>query len=511
VVGGAAPHALTSSRRSSDPAWSSCLLEFAQSSRPPFTMRGGLGGVLCLMGSAAALSPLSLPPRLLVSASAVPSSHAVCLGAGFGKELRRTFCAPTQITRSKGPGAPGAHIVQSSKAVGDGGQEQKDADAALKRGLDREFVGISLPAFVQFAAEPLASLVDTMYLGRLGATALGAAGVAISAQYSVSKLYNDPLLRTSISLVAAGTGKAKAKGLTDSARKEELSQAVTSALLLATLIGIVQASVYTLACGPIIQTMGVSTASEMYAPAVSYLTIKALGTPAATMWLVVNGIFRGLGDTTTPLKWALVFTGLNALLVPFFIFNLGMGCSGAAAGTSLAQYIALAPLLMKLNRTVGIRRDLSGLGKSLEAYVKSGAFMLVRTFGKVLTYTVCAREAALLGTVSAAAYNVVFQLGTATTQICESFAVAAQSLLARELQSADGWRKRVAMRHIVKRAVLAGGVASALLSTATWWKQGQVLAGLTSDASVLGAAAAIMPLVLLTQVSKGLAYPMFSM
>ena len=83
-----------------------------------------------------------------------------------------------------------------------------------------------------------------------------------------------------------------------------------------------QASVYTVACGPIIQTMGVPVASDMYAPAVSYLSIKALGTPAATMWLVVNGIFRGLGDTTTPLKWALVFTGLNALLVPFFIFTL---------------------------------------------------------------------------------------------------------------------------------------------------------------------------------------------
>ena len=46
-------------------------------------------------------------------------------------------------------------------------------DADMKAGLDKEFVGISAPAFVQFAAEPLASLVDTMYLGRLGATALG--------------------------------------------------------------------------------------------------------------------------------------------------------------------------------------------------------------------------------------------------------------------------------------------------------------------------------------------------
>ena len=37
--------------------------------------------------------------------------------------------------------------------------------------------------------------------------------------------------------------------------------------------------------------------------AVKYLQVRALGTPAATLWLVSNGIFRGLGDTTTPLKW----------------------------------------------------------------------------------------------------------------------------------------------------------------------------------------------------------------
>ena len=101
----------------------------------------------------------------------------------------------------------------------------------------------------------------------------------------------------------------------------------------------------------------------------------------------------------------------------------------------------------------------------------------------------------------------VFQLGTATTQICESFAVAAQSLLARELQGTDAARKRIASIHIIQRAVLAGGLASALLSFFTWWKQSSVLAGLTSDPAVLAAAGAIMPIVLVTQVSKGLAYP----
>jgi Na+-driven multidrug efflux pump len=29
---------------------------------------------------------------------------------------------------------------------------------------------------------------------------------------------------------------------------------------------------------------------------IAYLKIRALGTPAATLWLVTNGIFRGLGQ-----------------------------------------------------------------------------------------------------------------------------------------------------------------------------------------------------------------------
>lgn len=45
-----------------------------------------------------------------------------------------------------------------------------------KKKLTREFFGIALPAFIQLAAEPLAGLVDTAYLGRLGPEVLGGAG-----------------------------------------------------------------------------------------------------------------------------------------------------------------------------------------------------------------------------------------------------------------------------------------------------------------------------------------------
>jgi hypothetical protein len=39
-------------------------------------------------------------------------------------------------------------------------QKGQDDDAEMKSGLDKEFVSIAAPAFVQFAAEPLASLVS---------------------------------------------------------------------------------------------------------------------------------------------------------------------------------------------------------------------------------------------------------------------------------------------------------------------------------------------------------------
>lgn len=52
----------------------------------------------------------------------------------------------------------------------------------LKGKLNKEFLSIAVPAFIQLAAEPLAGLVDTAYLGRLGPDVLGGAGVAISAQ-----------------------------------------------------------------------------------------------------------------------------------------------------------------------------------------------------------------------------------------------------------------------------------------------------------------------------------------
>lgn len=390
----------------------------------------------------------------------------------------------------------------------------------LKNKLTREFFSIGFPAFIQLAAEPLAALVDTAYLGRLGPEVLGGAGVAISAQYAVSKLYNDPLLRTSISLVASTDGEARA-GAEDDGKSVEtkaaendkkLSIAVSSALLLAFCVGAIQLVVYSVLASSITRGMGLSPDNAMWHSAVSYLRVRAFGTPAATLWLVSNGIFRGLGDTRTPLIYSFFFTALNAILDPLFIFTFNFGASGAAAGTALAQYAALIPLMMALNRKVKIDifGQFSQLKSSLAAYLKAGSLVLFRTLGKVLAYSVCARKAASLGAVAAAAYNLTFQLGFATTQICEAVAVAVQTLLARELadnQTHTPAVKAKMVRHLINTSLLMGGTVATGLSLTTFLQRDSILRGLTTNLAIREASTVIFPAVLLTQVFKGLAYP----
>ena len=122
------------------------------------------------------------------------------------------------------------------------------------------------------------------------------------------------------------------------------------------------------------------------------------------------------------------------------------------------------------------------------------------------------KKKALLGTVAAAAYNLTFQLGFATTQICESFAVAVQTLLAREMAGTAGGARdgddddgggsvlrAQRVRHLINGSILVGGIVAGGLSLLTFFQRDGVLRGLTTNAAIREASAAVFPVVLITQ------------
>ena len=366
---------------------------------------------------------------------------------------------------------------------------------SMRDRLDKEFISVALPAFVALAADPLASIVDAMYVGRCGAIDQAGMGIAISAQYSVAKLYNDPLLKTSTSLVAGKSG-------------DELSASVATAIVTAIIIGCLQSLGFLLFGSSILSVMGVSQTSEMRKPALSYLVWRAAGVPAATVGLVSNGIFRGRGDTKTPLYCTVAGNLVNVILDPILIFNCGMGCAGAGAATAISQWVTAIPLLYMLNKTVKFNifgREKGFFKSAIAAYSKAGGLIFLRTLAKISAYTVTAGAAARLGTIPMAAYSLTFNLGFATSQLCESVSIAAQALIARDVPF-DSVRKKAATAHIITRALQAGILISGLLGITTVYNENGVLSSMTTSPEVRAAAAAIMPMVLITQLWKGLSY-----
>jgi putative MATE family efflux protein len=361
--------------------------------------------------------------------------------------------------------------------------------------LDKDFMKIGVPALISLAAEPVSAIADAIFVARLGTVAQAALGLAVSAQFSVSKLYNDPLLKTSTSIVAGKEGP-------------ELEAAVASAVMTAAALGIIQSIVFLAFAPQILNLMGLTRNSEMMAPALSYLRWRSLGVPAATLVLVTNGIFRGRGDTKTPLYCTLFGTLLNVVLDPMFIFALNMGCAGAGAAVALAQWCSVIPLLYLLNRMVPIRivgRDKVFFTSAVTSYFNAGALLLLRTLSKISVYSFTSAAAARLGPVVMAAYTITFNVAMAGSQLCEAISIASQSLIARNFPFNTPQRKEVA-RHIVARSVSVGWYTSAVLAVLSMVFQNQILATLTRSAEVSSAAAKVMPLVIFTQVLKGLGY-----
>ena len=68
--------------------------------------------------------------------------------------------------------------------------------------MKREIISLSLPALAGQAIDPIAQLMETAYIGRLGTLELASAGVSVVIFNIISKLFNIPLLSVATSFVA---------------------------------------------------------------------------------------------------------------------------------------------------------------------------------------------------------------------------------------------------------------------------------------------------------------------
>lgn len=126
-----------------------------------------------------------------------------------------------------------------------------------------EILSIALPAALALAADPIASLVDTAYVGHIGSVELAAVGVSISIFNLVSKLFNVPLLNITTSFVAEEQALIS-KSNDDSVKGQEGKQvlpSVSTSLALAAAVGVAETVALSVGSGFLMNIMGFTNAS----------------------------------------------------------------------------------------------------------------------------------------------------------------------------------------------------------------------------------------------------------
>ena len=208
----------------------------------------------------------------------------------------------------------------------------------------RNILQFSVPYLLSYFLQTLYGMADLFIIGQFeGVASTTAVSVGSQVMHMITVVLVGLAMGTTVSV-------ARATGAGD---HRQATAAIGSAVTLFTVLSLVLTAVLLACVRPIVAVM--STPSEAAAGTADYLTICFLGIPCITAYNIISSIFRGLGDSKSPLYFVAVACAANILLDYLFMGALHMGPAGAALGTTLSQALSVAvSLFVILRRQTGI-------------------------------------------------------------------------------------------------------------------------------------------------------------
>lgn len=102
--------------------------------------------------------------------------------------------------------------------------------------------------------------------------------------------------------------------------------------------------------------IAMSTPAQALEGTIDYLTICFMGIPFITAYNIISSIFRGLGDSKSPMYFIAIACAANIGLDYAFRGALHLGPAGAALGTTLSQAVSVVVSIIVVRRArAGIR------------------------------------------------------------------------------------------------------------------------------------------------------------
>ncbi|KAL9464759.1 hypothetical protein AB3S75_002379 [Citrus x aurantiifolia] len=392
------------------------------------------------------------------------------------------------------PSGVGERLASGGGELSNESRKSAATSQSCVQNVQLDLIMLSLPAIAGQAIEPMAQLMETAYIGRLGPLELASAGVSTSIFNILSKVFNIPLLSVATSFVAEDISRSSSKDSTsdsscpnvsyngcDESTDRKLLPSVSTALVLALTIGILEALAMYFGSGLFLDIMGISSASSMRIPAQRFLSLRAIGAPAVVLSLAIQGIFRGFKDTRTPV-FCLGLGNFSAVFMfPMLMYYFKLGVTGAAISTVGSQYMVTLLMIWYLNkRTILSIPNMKNL--HFGDYLRSGGYLLGRTLAAVMTITLSTSIAARQGALAMAAHQICLQVWLSVSMLADAQAASGQALIASSFAKGD-YNTVKEITHFALKTGMFTGVTLAVILGASF----SYLATLfTSDTQVLG-------------------------
>ncbi|MCR5763706.1 MAG: MATE family efflux transporter [Treponema sp.] len=195
-----------------------------------------------------------------------------------------------------------------------------------KGSISKNIILFSLPFLLSYFLQTLYGLADLFIVGQFNsADVISAVAIGSQIMHMITVIIVGLATGTTV-LISRAVGAGKTK---------DISGIIGSTIILFSVIAVIASIVLLLFTSAIVSVM--STPSESVIETKRYLRICFAGIPFIIAYNIISSIFRGMGDSKSPMIFIAIACILNIVLDYVFIGIFGMGASGAAYGTVAAQ------------------------------------------------------------------------------------------------------------------------------------------------------------------------------
>lgn len=359
--------------------------------------------------------------------------------------------------------------------------------------LYKDIVKIAWPSVVELTLTQLASMVDLMMVGGLGAWALTAVGLTVQPKFLLMIIF--------ISLNVGATALvARHKG---AGRPDKANLVLRQALMLNLIISVITSIIGYIYSEKMILFMG-ATEDNVLAGGTIYLQIQMIGFPFLALTSTITAALRGAGNSRTAMIYNLTANLVNVIFNYLLIEgNFGfprMEVAGASLATIIGQlvafvfasiYIMKGDQYLHLRLKDGFKLDLL----SIKQIITIGAPAMIEQFLMRVGVIIYVKTIAGLGTIAYAVHQVCMNIQALTFMNGQGFAVSATSLTGQSLG-----KNRPDMAHAYNHRTRRLGMAvSLVLGVIFIFGGGKIVSLYNDDPAIVTQGARIMLFVSFTQ------------